>query len=278
MALSPPTGLTVTIASTTQVDLAWTNGDVYDEVEVERKAEGGSYGNIAVLTPGGTDTYSDTTFTTNVRYYYRVRGATTGAVEATSAYCAEVNRAYWEETFAETLTLTDVMTPQATYTQTLTETLTLTDFLSTSQTLKTNYAYYLADAEGNVYEYDSTYLGDAGNAITSTWVSKRLDFSDQDPTAENRTKTVYRVRLYYKDITASTLVTVGLSTDGGATWITSSRTIGVGDGTDKTADFFFTKHGYLFNIKIENGSADADVQFTGLTLYYDSTGEYLEIS
>ena len=33
MALLPPTGLTVTIISTTQVDLAWTAGDAYDNIE-----------------------------------------------------------------------------------------------------------------------------------------------------------------------------------------------------------------------------------------------------
>ena len=179
--------------------------------------------------------------------------------------------------FFETLTHADTLEVSATFNVTFTETLTHSDFIATAQTIKTNYAYYLGDAIGNIYEFSESKLGDASNNITCTWFSKRTDFSEQDFECENRFKTLYKIRLHYKDLTANTHVTVGVSTDGGSSWTTRSKTIGTGDGIDKATDFYLIVSGYLFNFKVEHGSSANSCQWTGFTVFYTATGEYLEI-
>jgi hypothetical protein len=71
---SPPTGLTVTPASSTQLNLSWTlpTGQVtYDAIDVYRSTNGGAYELIAVLPPG-TTTFSDTNVVSGNTYSYNV--------------------------------------------------------------------------------------------------------------------------------------------------------------------------------------------------------------
>ena len=85
---SPPSGLTATATSSSQINLAWT--DVANETgyKIERKTgAGGSYSQIATV-GAGVVSYSNTGLTANTAYFYRVR-ATNSAGD--SSYSNEAN-------------------------------------------------------------------------------------------------------------------------------------------------------------------------------------------
>jgi hypothetical protein len=88
MALTAPYSLTATTASSTRINLTWTNGEWYKTVAVERKASGGSYSLLTNLT-GTAASHGDTTCAHGTKYYYRVRGYTDA--DGYSAYSNEAN-------------------------------------------------------------------------------------------------------------------------------------------------------------------------------------------
>ena len=269
-----PSDLTATSSSSSQIDLAWTNNDTYDAVEVWRKAGAGSYSMIEQVA-GNSTSYNDTTISTNIRYYYRVYSV----IE--EPYWRSVSNtnsaASWDDAFAETLTWSDDVRFGVVVTQSTTETITWTDFHAASQTLKTNYGYYYGSSDGKIYEYSADSQSDAGTNILAYWQSKRLDFADQYVEDIDRFKTVYKVQLKYVDLTADTPITVYVSGDGGVTWEYQYRTIGSGDEKTKTADFHFMLNAEMFTIKVESSSTDKKFQLLGIYVYYSPCGEYFEI-
>jgi C1A family cysteine protease len=78
-----PSGLTATAASTSQINLSWTDNST-DETgfKIERSPDGASWQQIAITAANAT-TYSDTGLTASTTYYYQVR-ATNGVGD--SAY------------------------------------------------------------------------------------------------------------------------------------------------------------------------------------------------
>jgi hypothetical protein len=86
---APPTDLSASVASSTQVNLFWSdNANNETEYQVERKlASGGSYATIATL-PANATNYANTGLTANTQYLYRVRAANSAG---NSAYSNEVN-------------------------------------------------------------------------------------------------------------------------------------------------------------------------------------------
>jgi uncharacterized delta-60 repeat protein len=72
--LNPPTDLTATAISTTQIDLSWSdNSSNEDGFKIERKiGDFGTYSEITTVGPNVT-TYSNTALTPDTKYYYRVR-------------------------------------------------------------------------------------------------------------------------------------------------------------------------------------------------------------
>src|SRR4030042_2726486 len=73
MAVTAPSGMTATPASSTAITLHWTNGQVYDQVWLFRKVTGGAWSKIQPL--GGTVTgVSNTGLTGGIEYNYRVLG------------------------------------------------------------------------------------------------------------------------------------------------------------------------------------------------------------
>ncbi len=89
--LNPPTGLTATAASTSQVNLAWTDNSQTEEgYKIERKPQGGtSYTQIASVGPNVT-TYTDSSgLSPSATYSYRVMAFNTAA--GNSSYSNEAS-------------------------------------------------------------------------------------------------------------------------------------------------------------------------------------------
>jgi len=168
------------------------------------------------------------------------------------------------------------------YSDTVDATINLLGYSLESQSIKTTYAFYLAASTGAVYQYSGDYKSDAGTAIPSYWRSKETNFTDQFKELENRQKNVHFVRLYYVDTDDDVNTSIKISTDGGVTWAGSAtKTIGDGDGKNKSSDFYFTDgpvSGQFFTILISSATTDARLQWTALALYFEPGGEDHEIS
>lgn len=84
--LNPPTGLTATVVSSSQANLAWTDNSQTEEgFEIERGSDG-NFAHIAVVGPDVV-TYSDSGLSPAIKYTYRVRAFNTAA--GNSAYSNE---------------------------------------------------------------------------------------------------------------------------------------------------------------------------------------------
>jgi len=86
---NPPTGLTATAVSSTEIDLTWQdNADNEEGFEVERAADGGGYTIVAVVGPDAPG-YSDTALTVDTWYCYRVHACSAvGDSDASNEACA----------------------------------------------------------------------------------------------------------------------------------------------------------------------------------------------
>ena len=84
-----PSGLTATTASSSQIDLAWTDNSSNETgFKIERKTgSGGTYSQIATV-GAGVVSYSSTGLAANTTYFYRVRATNAGG---DSAYSNEAN-------------------------------------------------------------------------------------------------------------------------------------------------------------------------------------------
>ncbi|GAB4411384.1 MAG: hypothetical protein OHK0032_07290 [Thermodesulfovibrionales bacterium] len=77
--LNPPTGLTATALSSSQVSLAWVDNSQSEEgYRIERKGSDGNYSQIAVVGPN-TTSYTDSGLSPATAYWYRVRAYNTAA-------------------------------------------------------------------------------------------------------------------------------------------------------------------------------------------------------
>jgi len=309
--IDPPTSFTAT-ADGSNVDLAWTNGESdYDNVEVYR--DQGSYATLA----GGATTYEDTSASANTQYDYKVRGK---GPDTNSTFTSELTRANWSSTLTDTCTATDTCsvskvilvectdtcnvtdsvstvhgalntitdtcttsdscTTVATYLITFTDTVTCTDQVLISQTLHANYKHYLGSSDGKAYEYDPAQTGDAGENIVVSWRTKTSDFSDQNPKALNHFKTVYRARVTYKDLTASTPIQLQYSTDGGYSWTAmTAQAASFGDGDDSidTAWFFTVVTDEYFDFRVISSSSSTDFQLLAFEVFYTIGGEVFPV-
>ena len=131
------------------------------------------------------------------------------------------------------------------------------------------------------FEWDCTVATDEGNAFSAWWRSKDLDFLERFPQYKDMWKTVYTVQVEYEDMTVNTPMVVGVSIDGGATYVSKTRLVGTGDGLIKTADFHFIDQesgitGKLFVFKIEC-TGTTEFKFMGANVFFVPRGEYFEI-
>ena len=156
-------------------------------------------------------------------------------------------------------TLTDTVTMSTTYSDTAAywDIFVDTAYMADSEDefksipLVLEYNYYLGGFNGALYLNSSDYKKDYGNFIDAYFLTKQSDFADEYEVCLGRFKTVYRVRLWYTDVSEGSPVTIGVSTDGGETWNERSRTVGAGDGKEKSAvfDFHLTSDTFKFRVR-----------------------------
>ena len=274
MALIPVSNLVATASDSDTIGLAWTNPDIYTSIRVQYN-KGAGWTNIALL--DGSDTsYNEDDIVPNILYNFRLSLFTeedSGFSNTDSAVC-------WADALTDEIKASEVVTDYATgsdVSDTVTDTMYVSDFIIDAKDIITNYAYYVATADGKIYEYSGFYKSDAGTAITARWESKDTDFADQNIEWADRFKTVEKVRLHFIDKSAGAQISIRVSIDGGANWTTKTRNIGTGDTKGKTADFFLIKTGQIFRFAIENASASDDFQFVGLEVFYNVGGDFFEI-
>ena len=176
-----------------------------------------------------------------------------------------------------TLTISGSSTSLLGAISTHTGTLALSGVSEGSQSIRTDIEMFLGSGSGKVYAYSPSYLSDDGVAIGSIWQSKQTDLSDQHPKVADTWKNLWKVRLIYIDKTADTNVTVHVSTDGGTSWSSQMKTLGTGDETTKSADFYFMKTFEFLDVKIEHSSAANEFQWAGLYLYWTPAGEHFSL-
>ena len=276
----------------TDIQLQWLSTESYDSIQIQSD-EGSGWALIYDGNDG--EAHTDESVTQNVNIVYRIRGKDldTGewsdwVAESAGCYADTLTVAFsladtlsdvgqTGDIFLDTFSMSAILDESGVYDETFTETFSLSDYLLDSQSLRTNYAYYLGSSAGNVYEYSGDSKSYAGDAIESRWESKEIDFSDQLPQLRDFFKTIHRARLYYIDLDADTQVGMGYSTDGGAIWTMETKTIGTGSGAFSTVDFHFTATIYSLRIAIVHSSADKRFQWTGCKLMVESAGEFFEI-
>jgi hypothetical protein len=263
---------------TDQIDLSWTNNDVYDYVHIQRKQGAGSWVHLDTV-DGAETSYEHEGVITNVFYGYRVSAVANGDDPETSSYSNTDYAACWSDTITDEIKVSESVTEYATaedVSDTITDTMYVTDYIADATDILTNYAYYVATADGKVYEYSSFYKSDGGTAITAQWESKDTDFAEQDIQNSDKFKTVEFVRLHYMDKSAGALIDVRVSTDGGANWTTKTKNIGTGDNKGKIKDFYFVKTGQIFRFSVRSVSTSDEFQWAGLEVFYNTGGDYFE--
>lgn len=142
-----------------------------------------------------------------------------------------------------------------------------------------SYNLYIGTDAATVHAFSETNYGDSGSNITSQYVTKRLDFTDQIPEARGRWIALYSINLIYVD-RGEASVTVSISVDGGTTWTDSSATTIGTVGADKKVKsklFFFTKNGQFFNFKVTHTSKTAIFQFIELEAELEVGAQYFNI-
>jgi len=299
MSVVAPSSLVDTGSGGTDIGLVWVNGEIYDYIAIYRKPEGGTYAPVTVDLDGTKTSYADTV-NTNVLYTYRILGII--GMEW-SDYSNESDAANWTAGDTDTCTVTDSKTvvvvfkysktetciladiasyehsagEPGIYNVTETDTVTCTDTYETSLISGQDYMYYLGSSAGAIYPYSGEYFGDDTSDITSFWISKRTDFSDQYPGLSGLLKTVKGVILTYVDLDIAN-VTVGVSTDGGTNWTDVHKSIGTDNGKVKDAIYDFWKTGRFFSFRIRHNSNNRDFQWLRLTVEVEPQAEWRNVN
>lgn len=300
---APSSLVAQTNGDSTYIDLTWTNVvGGYIQIEIQYKVS--VWHTLTNTYDGSKEYYNNFPANPNTTYTFRVRGGTIGfwsdwSNEA-SATCwstspstsmsmvpgatdsVESVETEFEIEVGTSMRMLPLLTTSNAWTTTASVTMSMVPLVSEIVTTQQDYEYYLADDAGNVFEFSGDYLGDAGAEIPSQFISKNTDFADQDQDCFDRYKTVHNVKLYYKDKSSSTDVTVALSVDNGTNWVTAtggaSQTLGDGSDEIKTATFWFLKTSQFFQFKISHGSADKSFQWLGIECEYSSRSDYFSSS
>jgi hypothetical protein len=78
-----PSGLSASSISASRIDLSWNNTETAPNIEIQRKASGGTYSTVTVVSALETD-YINTSCNSNTHYYYRIRYVLSGNTSAWS--------------------------------------------------------------------------------------------------------------------------------------------------------------------------------------------------
>jgi len=137
--------------------------------------------------------------------------------------------------------------------------------------------FYIGGHTNSICRVLSTTRNDNSTAIASTWQTGITDFSDQDPAAHGRWKTVYGARLIYRDKTTNAVFVGSIRPDGGS-WTDDSETVGTASDDVKSIDFHWIKTAHTFDFKLYNSSATANFEWLSLEIFYELGGEFFNVS
>jgi len=273
----------------TQTGLQWTNGNsscvtyIYKDAVYNKSEEAGD---VDTTITGLT---ADTTYAFKVRHYYSTSGkysaytssinVTTGAAESDSGSetlsFSESTSEVLGSIGTDTLTLTEATSETGTYADTGIDYLGLTDSgagVATSP-LELDFRYYFGGFDGEIFAESNDYKSDNGVDIDVVYETNQVDFANQDTNMLGRWATVYKVKVWYIDISANTTIRCLVSNDGGSTWTQRTKTVGTGDETNKSVDFYFVITGHHFKFKVQNVSSDKDFRLVNMVAYYLPRGE-----
>jgi len=259
------------------VRLTWSNADSYGEIAVQYD-KGAGWQQKEVIDAGETS-YDFDDVVPNILYNFRLE-CTDPLAEDPDVISNTDSSACWADTPVDEIKVSESVTDYATaedVSDTITDTMYVSDFIVDATDILTNYTYYVATADGKVYEYSGYYKSDGGTAITAQWESKDTDFADQSIENSDKFKTVEFVRLHFMDKSAGALIDVRVSTDGGASWTTKTKNIGTGNNKGKTKDFHFVITGQIFRFAIRSVSTSDDFQWVGMEIFYSVGGDYFEV-
>lgn len=294
MSVAEPYSLDVILLENNTCLVSWRAGEDYTDTDVQWTG-GGSSGSLGAQTEGESAEYTITElFTANTEYTVWATGYVNGEnnyVETTvTRYVDSGSDTYtWgddtEETkvtvdsVADTMTLSDATSDIQVISDSAVDTLILTDNVADLAvvSLEIDYQYMFGSFDGKVYAEGSDYKSDDGTAINAYLVTKQSDFADQNQEALDKFKTLYKVRLWYVDTQANATAVVHASTDGGQTWTSKAKSMGNGDGTIKSLDYWFHMTGETFQFKVSNNTPDEVFQWTALEAYYEISGDYFAI-
>jgi hypothetical protein len=290
MAEPTPSGFSVAIVAG-KPRLSWTNEDTYDYVKVWRKYPAEStWSPIPPLAYFPDTTWDDPNshpLNQGIMYYLTAHRVPYLPSDPTS----ELTITMWGDTITDTATTSDTVAGLQTYkdtindsvgvatlplsvitwTSTITDTATATDSFSDAISIKTNFDYYIGMYNGTVHATRSSYLSDNTASITSIWETVETDLG-----MPNKFKTVHRANLKYVDKSASMLVSVSVSIDGGQTWTPAQKTVGTGDEKTSSKWFYYNMTGEYFKFKVELASADKEFQIIALDIDFLPCGEVIE--
>jgi len=258
------------------VRLTWSNADSYGEIYVFYDKGAGW---VLYDTIDGAETSLDVDdIVPNILYNFRLE-CTDPLAEDPDVVSNADSSACWADTPIDEIIVSESVSDYATaedVSDTITDTMYVSDFIVDATDILTNYAYYVATADGKIYEYSGFYKSDGGTAITAQWESKDTDFAEQDIQDSDKFKTVEFIRLHFMDKSAGARISIKVSTDGGASWTTETKSMGTGDNKGKTKDFHFIKTGQIFRFSVQSVSISDEFQWAGLEVFYTVGGDYFE--
>ena len=125
-------------------------------------------------------------------------------------------------------------------------------------------------------------LSDPETSMECYYRTKSLDYTDQFPELINQWTEIDHIDIVYRDINASTPLSVHLSNDDGVTWASKHTTIGNGDKKTKIEPFYFKDtavvFGKLFVVKIESTSSNKNFELLQIRIHIIPRGEYFKVS
>ena len=295
MAVAAPYSLDVILETDDTCTVSWRAGEDYTDTQVYwgKTAASLSYsGSLGAQDEGESADYFITdTFDANTDYIVGVYGYANGD----SDYREKVVARY-VDTDEDTLAIDDSSADDFVKSDSGSDTLALTEStqvggsiaLTAEDTVRVvdnvvaiaalsedaDYQYYFGDYNGKIYAESYDYTSDDGTEIESYLLTKETDLADQAEESLDAWKTIYFVRLWYVDRYLDTTVIIGVSTDGGITWTEKGKSIGNGDNTMKSQDFWFHKTGQIFKFRVRNVTTTDRFQWAALEVYYTISGDY----
>ena len=145
--------------------------------------------------------------------------------------------------------------------------------------------FIIGGSADTIYKFDKSYLSDNSQIITGTYVSPVIDFSDQDEEAFNKFKTIYGMRVLYKNMTVTdtpagdATFRLYVRTDNND-WpgaVTSQVVLTTTNARTGVIEFDFIKTGNHFQFKFGEASTDNDWEIVGIEIDYDIRGDFFGI-